>query len=186
MKFIEKYGFVAALAFALILFFIPLMSGKSAYSNAYEAKFKEAKELYLENYYEKDAEKLADKDADAYAYDIAVDAYGDAAISSGTFIFIIALIAAIGLPLYNAVGDPKSLIFLGAGIAVLLILFGISYAMGDATLIKDAEYMAKVPNLTESGELFADGLISLATMLISIAVIGIVVSEVKSFVDNVR
>lgn len=186
MKFIEKYGFVVALAFSLILFFIPLMKGKSAYSEAYDKKFKEAKEVYMDQYYEKDAEKLADKDADAYAFDIAEDVYGSAAITSGLVIFIIALVAAIGLPLFNAIDDPKSLLYLGAGVVVLLALFGISYSMGSASLVQDADFVAKVPSLTESSELFADGMIRLATILCGLAVLGIVVSEIRSFIDNVR
>lgn len=57
----------------------------------------------------------------------------DVAVYGMYFFIVIAAVAALGLPLINAIDNPKSLIRVGAGILVAAIVFGISYAMSSET-----------------------------------------------------
>ena len=59
----------------------------------------------------------------------------------GYFLAIVAVIALIALPTMNALKAPKELLKSGAGIALLLIVFLISYALsGDEVTLKAASY----------------------------------------------
>ena len=63
-------------------------------------------------------------------------AFGCAAISWGLYfcyiIFAVAVLAALGLALYNTLKNPGTLVKSGIGIGVLIVVLVISYALSDS------------------------------------------------------
>jgi hypothetical protein len=87
---------------------------------------------------------------------------------------IIAAIGSVLLPLINSLGNPKSLIQTGIGIGSLLLIFIISYALSGNEVT--ATY--KDFDVDAGGSKTIGGMLTMMYLLIGIAVIGIVYTEV--------
>ncbi len=83
-------------------------------------------------------------------------------------------LAAIGMPLVKAFGDPQSLKKIGAGVGVVLVVFIISYVIADGTAYK--EYTAGTAKMVGAG---------LITMYILafLAIGGIVFTEIQKIFE---
>jgi hypothetical protein len=90
-------------------------------------------------------------------------------------LLFIAVAAAIIFPLINSLSNPASLIRSAIGIGVILVLFGIAYALSDAALPRSAV----AAGLTESSvKLIGAGLIMLYIVFI-LAVLALIYSEIS-------
>lgn len=89
--------------------------------------------------------------------------------------FGIAFIAAVVLPMISAAGNPKSLVKAGIGVAVLVVIFAISYSMSDGSLTQ----VAIAQGITESGsKMIGAGLITFYVGLLGTS-LGLIYSEVS-------
>jgi hypothetical protein len=87
----------------------------------------------------------------------------------------IAVAAAILFPLVNSLQNPKGLIRSAVGIGIILVLFGIGYALSDDTLSSSAI----AAGLTESSvKLVGAGLIMFYIVLVG-AVLALIYSEIS-------
>ncbi|WP_224996366.1 hypothetical protein [Cesiribacter sp. SM1] len=93
----------------------------------------------------------------------------------GYFLVIIAVAAAIILPLIKSLDHPQSLIKVAGGFILLLVIFGISYALSSGDLA------ARYPDLTEQGSKLVGGALITMYILIVLAVLGIAVTEVSKY-----
>jgi hypothetical protein len=93
----------------------------------------------------------------------------------GYFLVIFAVAAAIILPLIKSLDHPQSLIKVGGGVVLLLVIFGISYALSDGGLI------ARDTDITEQGSKLIGGALIMMYILLFLAIIGIAVTEVSKF-----
>ncbi|MDN5202918.1 hypothetical protein QQ008_16125 [Fulvivirgaceae bacterium BMA10] len=88
---------------------------------------------------------------------------------------VIAALAVIILPLINAFNDLSSLVKVGIGVGVLLVIFGIGYALSGSELID-----AAVKQGVTTGQFkFVGGAITAMYILIFAAIIGIIFTEVN-------
>ena len=87
----------------------------------------------------------------------------------------LAVLAAIILPLINAIDNPKSLVTGAIGLAVILVIFGIGY------IIAGSEVTATYSKFgIESGmSKYIGGVINTTYILIAVAVVGIVFTEIS-------
>lgn len=87
----------------------------------------------------------------------------------------IAVAAAIIFPIVNSLSNPRSLVRSGVGIAAIIVLFGLSYALSDSTITNSAI----VAGLDEgSVKLVGAGLIMLYLVFI-LAVLALIYSELS-------
>jgi hypothetical protein len=90
-------------------------------------------------------------------------------------LLFIAVAAAIIFPLINSLSNPAGLIKSAIGIGVILVLFGIAYALSDTALPRSAI----AAGLSESSvKLIGAGLIMLYIVFI-LAVLAVIFSEVS-------
>ncbi|QNL22731.1 hypothetical protein HZR84_12530 [Hyphobacterium sp. CCMP332] len=99
----------------------------------------------------------------------------DIVLYIGYALIVIAAAGSVILPLINSLGNPKSLIQSGIGIVALLVIFGISYALSGSEVTNVYSEF----DVDESGSKTIGGLIIMMYMLIGLAVIGIVFTEVN-------
>ena len=93
-----------------------------------------------------------------------------------TYILVgVAVLAVIVLPLINAVSNPRSLVISGIGLAALLVVFLISWALSsyDTVSAKAAEQ-----GLTPGGVQRIGGVLTMMYLLLAGAIVGIVVTEI--------
>jgi hypothetical protein len=90
-------------------------------------------------------------------------------------LFIIAVVAAIALPLVNALQSPASFLRSLYGIIALLVLFGISYAISDSS-VKPAWAVQGISAGTS--KLIGAGLITFYVVII-VAFLGLIFSEIN-------
>jgi uncharacterized membrane protein len=93
----------------------------------------------------------------------------------GYFLVIIAVAAAVILPLIKSLDHPQSLIKVAAGVIALLIIFGIAYALSSGDMA------ARYPDLTEQGSKLIGAALVTMYILIITAVLGIAVTEVTKY-----
>ncbi|EMR00903.1 hypothetical protein [Cesiribacter andamanensis] len=93
----------------------------------------------------------------------------------GYFLVIFALAAAVILPLIKSLDNPKGLLKVAAGIVLLLVIFGIAYALSSGDMA------ARYPDLTENGSKMIGAAIVTMYILIITAVLSIAVTEVSKF-----
>ena len=86
----------------------------------------------------------------------------------------VAALAAIVLPLINALNDPQSLIKVGIGIAALIIVFLIGYALSGSEV---PDSYAAYNVTTENASKLIGGALTTMYLLVAIALVGIIVSE---------
>lgn len=93
-----------------------------------------------------------------------------------TYVLIgIALVAVIVLPLIKAIDDPKTLVGTAIGLGVLVVIFGISYAIaGDEVLPR---YVTQ--NVGPGISKFVGGLLTTMYLLFGAAIVGILYTEVS-------
>ncbi len=82
--------------------------------------------------------------------------------------FGVAVLASVGLPLINAVKNPKGLITALGGIVGLVVLFGISYAISGSELTAKA---AAIGETAASSRMIGAGLILFYIVLITSAIL---------------
>ncbi|WP_420580666.1 hypothetical protein [Reichenbachiella sp.] len=91
---------------------------------------------------------------------------------------ILAGLAAIVFPIINSVSDPKSLTKAGAGVAGLVVVFIISYALSGSEVTASALEQGVDEGLSK----FVGGLLTMMYILIIGALGGIVYTEVSKAV----
>ena len=93
-----------------------------------------------------------------------------------TYVLIgIAVVSVVVLPLIKAIDNPKTLIGTAIGLGVLLVIFGIGYALsGDEVLPK---YVSQGVGAGISK--FVGGLLTTMYLLFGAAIVGIVYTEVS-------
>ena len=90
-------------------------------------------------------------------------------------LLFIAVAAAIIFPLINSLSNPRALIRSGIGVGIILVLFGVSYAMSDSELTRSAI----AAGLSESSvKLIGAGLIMFYIVLV-LAILALIYSEIS-------
>ena len=89
---------------------------------------------------------------------------------------IVAVAAAVILPVIYALSDPKSLIGVGIGVAVILVLFFISYAISSDEITNPKA--AANYGVTPSSAKAIGGSIVMMYILMFVAFVGIIFTEV--------
>lgn len=87
----------------------------------------------------------------------------------------LAALAAIILPLINAIGNPRSLITGAIGLVVILIVFGIGYSVAGSEVTATYSKFGIDAGMSK----YIGGIISTTYMLLVIAIIGIVFTEIS-------
>lgn len=90
-------------------------------------------------------------------------------------LIVVSLLAALILPLINAVDDPKSLAKMGVGILSMGVLFLVGYLLSGSEVTEVYAQFAVGPELSK----FVGGLLSLSYILIALSVVGIVYIEIS-------
>lgn len=98
----------------------------------------------------------------------------DIALYASYILVLVAAIAAVVLPLIQSLDDPSSLIKSGIGLAALVVVFVIGYAIsGSEVLPSYAEF-----NVDAGLSKFIGGLLTMMYILIFVAIGGIIYTEV--------
>jgi hypothetical protein len=99
----------------------------------------------------------------------------DIGLYAGYLVFLVAAVSAIVLPLINAVKQPSGLLRSFIGVGIMLVLFGVAYALSGSDLSTTAVAMG----ITETGsKMIGAGLILFYITLI-VALLGLIYSEVS-------
>lgn len=93
-------------------------------------------------------------------------------------LFFVAIGAAIVMPIINSINDPKSLMKAGIGIGALVLLFLISWAISGSEVT--AVYQKF--DVSESGSKFVGGGLITMYLLVFIAIIGIIYTEISKLI----
>ncbi len=91
----------------------------------------------------------------------------------GYTLVIIAAVAAIVLPLINALGNPQGLLKSGLGILVIVVLYFIAYAFSGSEVTQQYSKYEVGPELSK----VVGGTLIMAYLLLGFAIIGIVYTE---------
>jgi hypothetical protein len=84
------------------------------------------------------------------------------------------IVLAIVFPLINAISQPKLLVKAGIGLAGVIVIFGLGYALSDsATSTRFIQYGVDTPMLSQG----IGGALIMVYLLMGIAIVGIVVTE---------
>ncbi len=83
-------------------------------------------------------------------------------------------LAAVGMPLVKAFGDPQSLKKMGMGVGVVVVVFVISYVIADGTAYKEAT--------AGTAKMVGAGLITMYILAI-LAIAGIVFTEIQKMLE---
>jgi hypothetical protein len=89
-------------------------------------------------------------------------------------LIFIGVVTAIVFPLINAFSEPKLLIKAGIGVAAILVVFGLGYAMSDGTLT--AKFIQSGVE-TEGVSKMIGGALKMVYLLMGVAIVGIVYTE---------
>jgi len=91
----------------------------------------------------------------------------------GYTLVIIATIAAIVLPLINALGNPQSLIKSAIGVLIIVALYFIAYASSGSEVTQEYSKFNVGPELSK----IVGGTLIMAYLLLGFAVVGILYTE---------
>lgn len=91
----------------------------------------------------------------------------------GYTLVIVAAVAAILLPLVNAVGNPQSLLKSGLGVLAIVVLYFLAYAFSGSEVTQVYSKYEVGPELSK----IVGGTLILAYFLLGFAVVGIVFTE---------
>jgi hypothetical protein len=92
----------------------------------------------------------------------------------GYALLVVAALSSLILPLINAIGNPKTLIKTGAGIVILLIIYGISYALSGNEV---TEVYAKF-GVGAGASKTIGGVLTMMYLLLFVVVVGIFYTEI--------
>ncbi|MGK7397751.1 MAG: hypothetical protein ACNS62_24465 [Candidatus Cyclobacteriaceae bacterium M3_2C_046] len=98
---------------------------------------------------------------------------------AGYILMIVAALAAIVLPLINAISNPKSLIKGVVGIVFLGVIFIIGYALAGSEVTQ--AYITQGVTESSASKLIGGALITMY-ILVAIAIVGIVFTEIVKLV----
>lgn len=98
----------------------------------------------------------------------------DFVLRGSYFLLIIAVVAALGLPLYFAINNPKSLIRIGISLGIGLVLFGVVYGISSDELLP--QYIAQ--GVTSGEVQFSGAMITMMMVMIVLAIISVLITEV--------
>jgi hypothetical protein len=87
----------------------------------------------------------------------------------------LAALAAIILPLINAIGNPRSMITGAIGLAVILVIFGIGYSVAGSEVTATYSKFGIDAGMSK----YIGGVISTTYILIAVAIVGIVFTEIS-------
>jgi len=90
-------------------------------------------------------------------------------------LLIIALAAAIIFPIFHLLKDPKALVRTGIGIGIVLVVFGLSYAMADSAVSLKA---AALGTTESSSRLIGAGL-NMFFITLGLAAVSLLYSEIS-------
>lgn len=102
----------------------------------------------------------------------------DIALYGSYILVLIAAIAAVVLPLIQSLGDPASLVKSGIGVAALLVIFLVGYALSGSEVLPSYVEFGVDAGLSK----FVGGLLTMMYLLIFVALAGIVFTEVSKIV----
>jgi len=91
----------------------------------------------------------------------------------------LAVIAVIVLPIINAIGNPKSLVSGAIGLVAILVVFGIGYSVAGSEVTATYSKFGIDAGLSK----YVGGMISTTYILVVIAVIGIIYTEVSKMLS---
>lgn len=98
----------------------------------------------------------------------------DFALRGGYVLLVIAALSAIGLPLFFALDNPKSLVRSGISVGVIALIFAVIYGVSSKELLP--QYIAQG---VSSGQVqFSGAIITMMMVMIALAIISVVVTEV--------
>ena len=101
----------------------------------------------------------------------------DIGLYASYIMIVVALLAAIILPLISAAGNPKSLAKSGLGVGIILVLFFISYAISDNEVNPVYERFG----IGEFGSKLIGGSLITIYLLMLLLIISVVYSEIAKF-----
>lgn len=87
----------------------------------------------------------------------------------------LAALAAIILPMINAIGNPKSLVTGAIGLAVILVIFGIGYSFAGSEVTATYSKFGIESGMSK----YIGGIINTTYILIVVAIVGIVFTEIS-------
>jgi hypothetical protein len=90
---------------------------------------------------------------------------------------VVAVVAAVVLPLIKSLDDPKSLLKSALAFIGLVVLFFIAYSISDGEVIP--KFAADPVNLTEGMSKFIGGTLIMTYVLTIVALAGIVITEIS-------
>ena len=93
----------------------------------------------------------------------------------GYTLVIIAAVAAIVLPLINALGNPQSLLKSGLGVLAIVALYFIAYAFSGSEVTQQYSKYEVGPELSK----IVGGTLIMAYLLLGFAIVGIAFTEVN-------
>ena len=91
----------------------------------------------------------------------------------GYTLVIIAAVAALVLPLINALGNPQSLLKSGVGVIAIVALYFIAYAFSGSEVTQEYSKFEVGPELSK----LVGGTLIMAYLLLGFAIVGIVFTE---------
>lgn len=97
----------------------------------------------------------------------------------GYFLVIVAVLAAVILPLIKSMDNPQSLLKVAGGFILLLVIFGIGYALSSGNISGDLAL--RYPNLEGQGAKLIGGALITMYILVIAALLGIAVTEVSKY-----
>ena len=91
------------------------------------------------------------------------------------FLIGLAVISVVVLPLVKALDNPKTLVGTAIGLGVLLVLFGVSYAVSSDEVLASYTVQNVGPGISK----FVGGLLTTMYLLFGGAIVGILYTEVS-------
>ncbi len=180
-QFSQKFGRLVMLSVAGLVTLFAILIYNSNYSKYYDEEYKAAYDKTSQAVDMTDSKSietvkiLANKDASNVATDLSA---GEASVVGFVFVEILAILAGLLcliLPVVVRNGDFAFLKKFGIGLGVLLLIFAVCYGMASGEAIGTA---------SASTVKWSDMLIKSAIVLFVLAVIGIVVAEVRTMIKS--
>lgn len=113
----------------------------------------------------------------------------DIGLYGSMILIVIAIVAAVGMNIVNAIGNPKTLIKGGAGIVLLAILFLIGYSLAPTefgvTTAKALEASSIDPTSDNAANVYklVGGAMTTTLILVVIAVVGLIYSSISRIIS---
>ena len=93
----------------------------------------------------------------------------------GYTLVIISAVAAILLPLVNAIGNPQSLLKSGLGVLLIVVLYFIAYAFSGSEVTQEYSKYNVGPEMSK----IVGGTLIMGYLLLVLALVGILLTEVN-------